>query len=156
MRIQSMYMKLLRQNHGCITAERLYLIWLKWLKMILNLLSENPSSQSPRMGGRSPRKLQIYKGNFFKEISFIVWYFSLTVHFVSETFERKDFVLGAFDMGNVRHTGENIAKNITQCIKNNGLLKEKLFVALGTMRGIWKMPQKGLNLRGFFKFFSYY
>jgi len=59
-------------------------------------------------------------------------------------------------MGNIRHTGENIAKNIKQCIKNNGLLEEKIVCCVRDNARNMENATERLEFERFFKVYSYY
>jgi hypothetical protein len=52
--------------------------------------------------------------------------YSLTVHIVNEKFEREDFVLAAFSLGDDRHTGVNLASKIEIELNKHGLSTEQL------------------------------
>lgn len=47
--------------------------------------------------------------------------FSITIHCVDEEFQRCDFILSAFSMDGLSHTGANISAKIEESLEANGL-----------------------------------
>jgi predicted nuclease with TOPRIM domain len=88
-------------------------------------VSEQGTTQLRPTAGRSPLRRLRYRG-LISNILISNIIYSLTVHIVNEKFEREDFVLAAFSLGDVRHTGENLASKILIELNKHGLSTEQL------------------------------